>query len=1030
MRVKRGKLEHVKGHTRQYVIGQPISVKEQSEWAKKWQKLLANIKYAFTHGDFTEKEVAQELKDKFSMSEKEASTYMQQWKGELQTQSVIKLDNKIDSLMKQVNNLPEDKINSLTFLKNALLSGKIDTHVAVDEVNQLLGWWGEASSLLVSSWQHKPQEVALPPPPPELLMELKLPSETVLGISNATLEKWAKLTDAQHKEIEQVKKQFFYYKINKTNAISRLVFITEMGQPGDKQGIEDLNKILEEWGKNKYKYSKEKAKGKKPTEISGLGAIPPMPEGWKTIQKDTKEYYEVVFKIKKQWEGGTPKGLIIDSLKEIGISPTDAQNLVTVWEEGIGFIKPLPPQGIEFPKVSKTLLPENLVTASGGLPEQLGTNPGGVYKNKITGTKYYVKAYNDKQGADSGAAQARVEWLANKIYQHLGIATTQTELVFMKDFNKLCIASKWIEGAEKVPVDIQPTYVDVTKGFIADAYLKNWDVAGLDYENIVRDPVTGQMIRSDNGGSMTFRAQGSAKEFETDKIPELESMRDPNHGAGKIFKGITKEDILSQAQYLVSALKESDIDRLVDESGLTGTIREKVINGLKGRRQVLIERYSLKVPVEEQTVFALYEGTVGDPATIGKEGFAKIGEKHTAVKGKLVTFPGFEDVQFFQYKNAKGEYGVAEVVTGLNVGGSFSKEQDALDFTKQNLLKYGLEYTKKQINEWSNKAPQVPPEAKLSAWTVPKYKLPNGKILKEGGWIKYSHANIHNHYKVTAIYANNKLQVEEMDNWGNKKQNFVMTITDDITTTTEPKYKDKTPLPSANVDEKVLERITSVWSKAKELKSNYDSEAAIPKIKEFNKALHNAFEENPYIFRAVSSEAFHKSMSQILNEHVLTGSSHAKGTTCCSVSPWSSAGFGQYLFVLDKKRLVKNSDWVKPIQYYNYPLQLKEPKTFSGKDGEHADVYTAGYVTEMEVRAKHIHDPLSVIAEVWIHRDSASESDKWKLIEEVESKYPQLKGKVRVLNIYHDLKWPKGMAKSLRTYLEDLKNGRSNTRGF
>ena len=78
MRVKRGKLEHVKGHIRQYVIGQPISVEEQSEWVKKYKKLLENIKYAFQHGDFDDKEVAQELKDKFSMGFTEANTYIQQ----------------------------------------------------------------------------------------------------------------------------------------------------------------------------------------------------------------------------------------------------------------------------------------------------------------------------------------------------------------------------------------------------------------------------------------------------------------------------------------------------------------------------------------------------------------------------------------------------------------------------------------------------------------------------------------------------------------------------------------------------------------------------------------------------------------------------------------------------------------------------------------------------------------------------------------------------------------------------------------
>jgi hypothetical protein len=103
-------------------------------------------------------------------------------------------------------------------------------------------------------------------------------------------------------------------------------------------------------------------------------------------------------------------------------------------------------------------------------------------------------------------------------------------------------------------------------------------------------------------------------------------------------------------------------------------------------------------------------------------------------------------------------------------------------------------------------------------------------------------------------------------------------------------------------------------------------------------------------------------------------------------------------------------------------LQAEDPKTFTGKEGEHADIYSANYVNEMEIRAKHIHDPLSVIAEVWIHRDNATEQEKWKVIEDVETKYPQLTGRVRVLNIHKDLKWPKGMAKSLRLYLEGLKD--------
>jgi hypothetical protein len=332
-----------------------------------------------------------------------------------------------------------------------------------------------------------------------------------------------------------------------------------------------------------------------------------------------------------------------------------------------------------------------------------------------------------------------------------------------------------------------------------------------------------------------------------------------------------------------------------------------------------------------------------------------------------------------------------------------------------------------------DKAPQVPNESQIKISTLPHYNLPSGHLLKTDGWIKFGHTlqlyypKPHNNYKVTKIYANNKLHVEELDAWGNKVVEYDMTITDDIITTTEPKFKDKTPPPSPDVNEKVLGMITDVWHKSQEI-GNLTEKAAIPKLKLFNKTLATVFKTTPYVFRGVSGYAFEKSMHQILHEHVLTGSNHVKGTTCMSVSPWSSVGFGEYIFVLDKKRLVENADWVKPIQYYNYELQKQEPHTFSqNKSTEHEDIYTSSYLNEMEVRARHIHDPLSVISEIWIHKGSGSlekplsEADKWKLIEEVENKYPQLIGKVRVLNIYKDLKWPKGMAKSIRLYLEGLK---------
>ncbi|OGM09183.1 hypothetical protein A2Z67_04555 [Candidatus Woesebacteria bacterium RBG_13_36_22] len=995
VRTKKGKLEHVKGHTR-YVIGQPISVSDQAEWIQKQKTLLENIKDAFIHGDFSYLGAVQELKTQFNMGSKEATTYADQWSAELKAKSAmhnlhlgfLEAEEHLKAELKPVTD--KDFLDALK--KDWEMGLENKEFIQEAEVIKLLedkGFDNSQIDKILTEWKAEiPISASIPPPPQELLGELKLSAEAVLGISNSSIEQWAKLTDAQHKEIEQVKKQFFYYKINKVNAISRLIFITGIGKNvEDQAGIDDLGKIVDEWAKNKYKYSKEKAKYTK---------------GKKPIPYITEEVSEEV-KVKPY-----------ESLEEKLLEP------VKIIEELPEKVKVKPPK-LSKPseKVSQTILQENLVPTGQG---KLGSNPGGVYTDKQTGKKYYVKAYPDKQGVDSGSQQARVEQLSNKIYQHLGIATATTELVMMKDFGKLSIASEWIDGAAAVPTDVQEHSKDVINGFVADAYLMNWDVAGLTFDNIVKNPVTGQLIRQDNGGTMMFRAQGSPKEFNPNAIPELDSMRNPQHGAGKIFKGVTEADIKSQAQYLVSTLKLADIERLVDDSGLTGEMRLKALVGLNGRRQVLIDKYALAVPAEEQTVFALYEGAT----TAMKEGFTTVGTHHSAVKGKLLApIPGFEDLEFFQFKNSKGEYGIAEKTTGLpSSSGSYSTEKEALDKLKENLTKHGYEYTKNKISGFEHKAPQIPHESQLKApWAQADYKLPNGKMIKTGDWIKYHHANVKHHYKVASIYSNNKLHIEEWDNWSNKIQEFDLNITSDIDKTVAPTPKEKSPPPSVAITPDIFHRINNVWAQAKSIENSggYEAKVVAPKLKKFNESLKNAFEETPYIFRAVGNEAFHKSMKQVLNEHVLTGSSHALGTTCCSISPWSSLGFGSHIFVLDKKKLVEHSDWVKPIQYYNYALQEQEPGTFKGKSSEHDDIYTAHYVKEMEVRAKHIHDPLSVIAEVWIHKEGIGEEEKFQAIEEVESKYPQLKGKVKVLNIYKDLPWPKGMAKSIKRSLEGLK---------
>jgi hypothetical protein len=216
------------------------------------------------------------------------------------------------------------------------------------------------------------------------------------------------------------------------------------------------------------------------------------------------------------------------------------------------------------------------------ISEPLGSNDGGWFENPSTKEKMYVKFYENPD-------QARVEYVANAIYSKLGINAVDSQLTEMD--GKVAIASPEVVGAKPTTSTEQQNSAEVRNGFVADAYLANWDVVGLVNDNIVRDS-DGNMHRIDNGGTLTFRAMGTPKgeAFKTDSIPELTTMRNPSiaREAGTVFSDITQEQIQGQAQHLVDSLSVEDIHEIVDSSGLEGDEKNAVLAGLIGRREFLI----------------------------------------------------------------------------------------------------------------------------------------------------------------------------------------------------------------------------------------------------------------------------------------------------------------------------------------------------------------------------------------------------------------------------------------------------------
>lgn len=218
---------------------------------------------------------------------------------------------------------------------------------------------------------------------------------------------------------------------------------------------------------------------------------------------------------------------------------------------------------------------QNLKKVSG----KLGSNEGGWYE-KPTGERFYVKFYENPD-------QGRVEFVANAIYKKLGIKAVRSETIQID--GREAVASPAVSNARFARFESQRGSQDVQGGFVADAYLANWDVIGLDYDNIVEGE--DGFYRIDNGGSLIFRARGGDKTYSPDSIPELQSMLIRDYPAGKVFANITEEEIVKQARNLVDKITPNDIIAIVDESGLKGEIRNKTLAGLLGRRELLAKKY-------------------------------------------------------------------------------------------------------------------------------------------------------------------------------------------------------------------------------------------------------------------------------------------------------------------------------------------------------------------------------------------------------------------------------------------------------
>jgi 8-oxo-dGTP pyrophosphatase MutT (NUDIX family) len=206
-----------------------------------------------------------------------------------------------------------------------------------------------------------------------------------------------------------------------------------------------------------------------------------------------------------------------------------------------------------------------------------GTNPGGFYTDPA-GEHWYVKV-------PKSTAIAKNEVLAAKLYEAAGV--TVPELKHVTLGGKMAIASQIIPGLSKLKPGAD--VAGVMDGFAVDAWLANWDVVGLEHDNLLED-VLGQAVRVDVGGSLLFRAQGEPKGkafgHEVGELDTLTSGKNPQ--SASVFGGITHDELMAGVAKVASV--PVDTIRAACETYGPGTAKQRVAlaDTLIARREYLL----------------------------------------------------------------------------------------------------------------------------------------------------------------------------------------------------------------------------------------------------------------------------------------------------------------------------------------------------------------------------------------------------------------------------------------------------------
>lgn len=195
----------------------------------------------------------------------------------------------------------------------------------------------------------------------------------------------------------------------------------------------------------------------------------------------------------------------------------------------------------------------------------------------VDGDRFYVKASTPKK--------ARNEALANAYYELLGTAVPEVSV----GADGSTVASKLIGESVAFDPNNQEHRKAAQQGFVADAWLANWDAVGLNFDNMRVAP-DGTVWRVDAGGALLYRAMGTPKgdKFGPD-VTELSNLRNPglNPTASAVYGSITNGQLQEQGEML-RGISPSAITSLAEQYELP-----EVGDTLIARRKSILDQLGI-----------------------------------------------------------------------------------------------------------------------------------------------------------------------------------------------------------------------------------------------------------------------------------------------------------------------------------------------------------------------------------------------------------------------------------------------------